>query len=169
MQADPGRREAQRRLAAELTRLVHGDEGLATAQRATEIFFGAEISDLTDAQLDEIFADVPSKQLPRERLAGEGLSIVDALVEAGLAKSKGEARRIITQGGAYVNNRRIDGLETRLGPADLAERIDDGAAHGQEELCPAEVHVIRSRRTSVSIASRVVATGCPLAVATSGR
>ena len=81
-------RQSQKRLAEELTRLVHGDAGLATAQRATEIFFGAEIADLNDAQLVEIFADVPSKELPRERLAGEGLPLIDALVEAGLAKSQ---------------------------------------------------------------------------------
>ena len=57
-------------LAAELTRLVHGPEGLRTAERATEIFFGAEISDLNDAQLAGIFADVPSRQLPRETAFG---------------------------------------------------------------------------------------------------
>jgi tyrosyl-tRNA synthetase len=105
---DPGKRAAQRRLATDLTRLVHGDEGLQTAQRATEIFFGAEIRELNDAQLSQIFADVPSQQLPRERLAGEGLPVVDAFVEAGLAKSKGEARRLIGQGGVYVNNRRVE-------------------------------------------------------------
>ena len=119
-QSDPGRRTAQRRLAAELTRLVHGPEGLTTAERATEIFFGAEISELSDAQLAGIFADVPSKELPREQLSGEGPSIIDALFEAGLAKSKAEARRIITQGGAYVNNRRVENIQRRLGPADLA-------------------------------------------------
>ena len=115
--ADPGRRTAQRRLAAELTRLVHGDEGLAAAQRATEIFFGAEIGSCPTAQLAGIFADVPSKELPRQRLAGPGLPIIDALVEAGLAKSKCEARRIIAQGGAYVNNRRVSDVDARLGPA----------------------------------------------------
>jgi tyrosyl-tRNA synthetase len=119
-QSDPGRRVAQRRLAGELTRLVHGADGLSTAERATEIFFGAEISELSDAQLAGIFADVPSRQLPRERLSGEGLSIIDALVEFGLCKNKSEARRTITQGGAYVNNRRIEGIEKRLTPADLA-------------------------------------------------
>jgi tyrosyl-tRNA synthetase len=119
-QTDPGRRTAQKRLAAELTQLVHGEEGLRTAQRATDIFFGAEISELDDAQLAGIFADVPSKELPRSRLLGEGLPIIDALVEAGLCKNKSESRRIITQGGAYVNNRRIDGLETQLGPGLLA-------------------------------------------------
>ncbi len=104
---DAGKRESQRRLAEELTCLVHGQEGLSVAKKATEIFFGAEISDFNDSQLSQIFADVPSKELPRSRLDEKGLAIVDALVESGLAKSKGDARRTVQQGGAYVNNRRI--------------------------------------------------------------
>jgi tyrosyl-tRNA synthetase len=118
--AEPQKRESQRRLGEELTLLVHGEAGLAAARRATEIFFGAEIESLNDAQLGEIFADVPSNQLSRERLAGEGLTLVDALVESGLAKNKSEARRAIEQGGAYVNNRRRDGVDTKLTSADLA-------------------------------------------------
>lgn len=117
--ADRGRRTAQRRLATELTRLVHGSDGLAVAERATEIFFGAEIGELTEAQLQGIFADVPSRELPREKLEGEGLPVIDALVAAGLAKSNGEARRTITQGGAYINNRRAAELDRRLTGADL--------------------------------------------------
>jgi tyrosyl-tRNA synthetase len=117
--ADPGRRGAQRRLAVELTQLVHGPEGLRTAERATEIFFGAEISELNDAQLASIFADVPSRELPREKLAA-GIPIIDALVESGLSKSKGDARRTITQGGAYVNNRRVEAIETTLTAVHLA-------------------------------------------------
>ncbi|MBI3837936.1 MAG: tyrosine--tRNA ligase [Planctomycetia bacterium] len=118
--ADPGKRESQRRLAEEVTRLIHGEAGLRAARRATDVFFGAEVSELSDAQLGEIFADVPSRDLPRSRLSGEGLNVVDAIVEASLAKSKGEARRIVEQGGAYVNNRRVEGLNTQLGPNDLA-------------------------------------------------
>ncbi len=110
----PDKRDSQRRLAEEITRLVHGDEGLQTAQKATEIFFGAEISDLNDNQLGEIFADVPSKTLSRSWLDGNDLNIVNALVEAGLAKSKGDARRAVEQGGAYVNNRRIEKIDTLL-------------------------------------------------------
>ena len=105
--ADPAAREpaaAGRRADA----LVHGDAGLATARRATDIFFGAEISELDDAQLGEIFADVPSKELSRAPLAGEGLNVVDALVEGGPGEEQREARRTIEQGGAYVNNRRIE-------------------------------------------------------------
>jgi tyrosyl-tRNA synthetase len=118
--ADPGKRDSQRRLAEHLTQLVHGDSGLASAQRATAILFGAEIGDLSDAQLNEIFADVPSKDLPRTRLDGDGLNIVDALVEAELAKSKAEARRTVDQGGAYVNNRRIEKADRQLTASDLA-------------------------------------------------
>jgi tyrosyl-tRNA synthetase len=118
---DAARRDSQRRLAEELTRLVHGAEGLATSQRATNIFFGEEIANLSDVQLSEIFADVPSQRLPRRALQAEGgLPIVDALVAAGLAKSKGEARRTVEQGGAYVNNRRVDRVDARLALADLA-------------------------------------------------
>jgi tyrosyl-tRNA synthetase len=119
-QADPGQRGAQRRLADELTRLVHGDDGLGTARRATQIFFGAEISQLNDSQLIGIFANVPSKELPRHRLSGDGLPIIDAFVEAALCKNKSEARRLISQGGAYVNNRRVEGVETQLVASNLA-------------------------------------------------
>jgi tyrosyl-tRNA synthetase len=120
---DAAKRESQRRLAEELTQLVHGDIGLAAARRATEIFYGAEISDLTDSQLAEIFADVPSQTVGRALLTeGGGLPIVDALVAAGLSKSKGDARRTTQQGGAYVNNRRIESVDIRLTAADLASQ-----------------------------------------------
>ena len=118
--ADPAKRESQRRLAEELTRLVHGAEGLAAAQRATDIFFGAEIENLSDAQLGQIFADVPSKDLAASRLSAGDLTIIDALCEAGLATSKGEARRAVTQGAAYVNNRRVESPDRILAAADLA-------------------------------------------------
>jgi tyrosyl-tRNA synthetase len=118
---DAAARASQRCLAEELTRLVHGEEGLAAARRATDIFFGAEIADLDDQQLAQIFADVPSQTISRAALVDEGgLAIVDALVAAGLAKSKGDARRTVEQGGAYVNNRRVDAIDRRLTAADLA-------------------------------------------------
>ncbi|MGI8981394.1 MAG: tyrosine--tRNA ligase [Pirellulaceae bacterium] len=111
---------SQKRLTEELTRLVHGTTGLATAQKATNVLFGAEIENLNDSQLTDIFADVPSKTLPRDRLSGDGLLLVDALLEAGLAKSKSEARRTIEQGGAYINNRVRTDVNTKLTAADLA-------------------------------------------------
>ena len=117
---DPASRNSQRRLAEDLTELVHGAQGLKTAQLATEIFFGAEVQGLDDQALGEIFADVPSGEIPRTDLDEAGLPIVDALVAAGLAKSKGEARRTVEQGGAYINNRRVDGLDRVITAEDLA-------------------------------------------------
>jgi tyrosyl-tRNA synthetase len=116
----PEQRHSQLRLAEELTRLVHGNAGLLSAQHATDIFFGKEIDNLNDEVLTDIFSNVPSKTLGRSRLSDGTLNIVDALVEAGLAKSKGEARRAVEQGGGYVNNRRIEGIDTQLTAEHLA-------------------------------------------------
>jgi tyrosyl-tRNA synthetase len=116
----PQRTESQLRLAEEVTRLVHGCEGLAAAQRATQILFGEEIQGLEDGQLQEIFHDVPSHEVQASQLDAAGLGLLDAFVAAGLARSKGEARRVVQQGGAYVNNRRIDDAEYRLTRGDLA-------------------------------------------------
>jgi len=115
----PQERASQRKLAEELTRLIHGPAGLASALQATEIFFGAEIENLDDRQLIDIFADVPSCELPAAELTGEGLGLMDALVKSGLMKSNGEARRAIKQGGIYINNRRVGEIDRRLTPADL--------------------------------------------------
>jgi tyrosyl-tRNA synthetase len=116
---DPGQRAAQRRLAGWLTEFIHGASGLQSALRASEYLFGAEISNLSDAQLMEIFNDVPSGTVSRAELAA-GLPIVDAPVRVGLCKSKSEARRSLDQGGIYVNNRRIESDSTVLTMADLA-------------------------------------------------
>ncbi len=117
--SEPSKRVAQRRLAEEFTRLVHGEEGLSVAKRATDILFGGEIDHLSDAQLASIFADVPSRELPRDRLEN-GLPVIDAFVESTLCKTKGDARRSIQQGGAYINNRRVASHDVVLGLSDLA-------------------------------------------------
>jgi tyrosyl-tRNA synthetase len=118
-QEKPQERASQKRLAVALTELLHGEEGLAKAQRAAQILFGAEITSLSDAELSQIFADVPGVSLERARLDA-GLGLLDALVESGLVKSKGEARRAVTEGGVYVNNRRADGAEFVLTREQLA-------------------------------------------------
>lgn len=119
LQNEPHLRVAQKTLAQWLTKFVHGATGLQTAVRATEILFGAAIESLDDSQLLDIFADVPSGQVARSQLEA-GLSILDAFVLAGLAKSKGEARRAIEQGAANVNNRRIESVDRILTLQDLA-------------------------------------------------
>ena len=118
--ANAAARDSQKRLAEELTRLVHGEAGLAAARQATAILFGAEITNLDDAMLAEIFADVPSREFPRTVLADPGLPLAEALEATGLAASRGAARRTIEQGGAYVNNRRVADATYRLTQRDLA-------------------------------------------------
>jgi tyrosyl-tRNA synthetase len=119
---DPGQRAAQNRLAAWMTRLVHGDDGLENAERASKILFGGELGSQTDASLQEIFADVPSRDVARSKLSGDGYWIVEALQDSGLASSGGEARRAIKEGGVYVNNIRVAGESQRLTASDLASQ-----------------------------------------------
>ncbi len=115
-------RDSQRRLAEELTRLVHGEAGLQAAQQATRILFGEEIAHLSDEQLGDIFADVPSTTCSWQHLDGAGLGLLEALTASGLATSNGDARRALEQGGVYVNNRRVSDQETRLTRHDLASQ-----------------------------------------------
>jgi len=119
-QIEPHLRSSQKCLAEELTRNVHGEQGLASAQQATQIFFGSEIHDLDDVQLLDIFADVPSVAASRDRLGSGEFTLTDALVDTGLCNSRSEARRAIEQGGGYINNRRVDSLEYVLTEKDLA-------------------------------------------------
>ena len=121
-ETNPASRAIQRRLAEELTQLVHGPDGLHTARQATAAFFGAAIDNLTDDTLTEIFADVPSHQFSFESLSGDGLPLVEVMVATKLATSRSAARRTIEQGGAYINNVRVSDLAYHITSADLAER-----------------------------------------------
>jgi tyrosyl-tRNA synthetase len=117
---DPGRRVAQNRLAEWMTEFVHGAEGLSAATRASKILFGGEVGAQTDESLGEIFADVPSSEVQRAALEGDGYWVVEALQAAGLVGSGGEARRAIKDGGVYLNNQRLTDDQYRLTTADLA-------------------------------------------------
>ncbi|MBA3654396.1 MAG: tyrosine--tRNA ligase [Actinobacteria bacterium] len=110
----PERREAQRALAWEVTALVHGAPEAGRAQRAAEVLFTEAIAELDEATLLDVFSDAPSSQA-----GGDGVALVDALVQSGLSKSKGDARKTISQGGVYVNNRRVDDIDYALSSADL--------------------------------------------------
>ncbi|HEX2765142.1 MAG TPA: tyrosine--tRNA ligase [Candidatus Limnocylindria bacterium] len=101
----PEAREAQRALAAEVTELVHGADAARRAEQASAALFGAgDLRELDAGTLEAAFAD-----LPRARLsAQDGMpAILDLLVETGLAESRGQARRVVGEGGAYLNNERV--------------------------------------------------------------
>ena len=114
----PERRDAQRALAVAVCTLVHGETETARAAAAANALYSEEISDLDEKTLLEVCADAPTSTLGRSDLAA-GLGLVDILVNTGLVPSKGRARTTITQGGAYVNNRRVTDADARLGPDDL--------------------------------------------------
>ncbi|UCE86792.1 MAG: tyrosine--tRNA ligase, partial [Deltaproteobacteria bacterium] len=116
---DPEKRSAQRRLAAELTGLVHGEEPLRKAESASQVLFGAEIAGLSDADLLGIFPDVPSVRMERARLEA-GIALIDLLAETGICASKGEARRLVKNGGAYLNNQRQADPDAQIRPDALA-------------------------------------------------
>jgi tyrosyl-tRNA synthetase len=105
----PERREAQRRLAEEVTLTVHGAEGLASAEGATEVLFGGgDVSGFSAGELLDIFAEVPSSAIPAGEFAGEGMPIADLLVRCGLESGKKRARTLVESGGAYLNGQRLD-------------------------------------------------------------
>jgi tyrosyl-tRNA synthetase len=115
---DPGRRVAQRRLAAEVTALVHGAKATAGVVAASRLLFGGE--DVTRAGVDvfEVLAgEIPTTRLPRGEYGG--LPVTEALVRAGLAASKGEARRGIQQQGFSLNGEAIDSVDRKLEASDL--------------------------------------------------
>lgn len=101
----PFKREAQRRLAQEMTDLVHGVEAREAVELASQALFGrAELADLDEATLSASLSETDVFEFA----SAEETTIVDLLVGAGLADSKGAARRSIKEGGAYVNNVRIE-------------------------------------------------------------
>jgi tyrosyl-tRNA synthetase len=114
----PERRTAQKALAEHATRLIHGDGGRAKAVAASGALFGGDLSALGAGELKDIFADVPSTTMDRAALA-DGLGVLDLFAATGLAKSKGEARKKIAQGGVYVNNERVTDVDATIDAAGL--------------------------------------------------
>ncbi|MFD5867542.1 tyrosine--tRNA ligase [Corynebacterium sp. NPDC060344] len=112
----PFKREAQRRLAQEMTDLVHGEDARKAVELAAQALFGrAELTELDEGTL----AAAVSETEVADVNAGEPDTAVDLLVASGLAKSKGEARRTIKEGGAYANNERITDEEWVPADSDL--------------------------------------------------
>lgn len=114
----PHERAAQRRLAQEMTGMIHGETAVAKAERAAQVLFGGDLEGLDAADIADIFADVPSSEMAGHLFAGEGRSIVDLLADTGVASSKGDARRAVQGGGIYLNNQRVTGVDVQVTMAD---------------------------------------------------
>ncbi|HKB57387.1 MAG TPA: tyrosine--tRNA ligase [Lacunisphaera sp.] len=104
---DPGARAAQKALAKEMTTLVHGAEALDAALKASEILFGGSLDGVSEAIFNDVVGEVPTKDLEKAKLEGDGAAIADLVVHSGLATSKGAARKDLEAGGIYLNNTRV--------------------------------------------------------------
>jgi len=112
----PQARAAQRRLAEELTTLVHGADETRRVVLASQALFGrGELRELDPGTLRAALAEIPSTTAS----LAAAPTIVDLLVDTGLASSKGAARRTVGEGGAYVNNAKVDDAEWAPSAADL--------------------------------------------------
>lgn len=119
-QERPHKRAAQKRLAQEMTTLVHGEEATKSVELASQALFGrGELRDLDNLTLKGALSETEIAEFPQ----GAEPTIVDLLVESKLAPSKGAARRTVKEGGAYVNNERVADM-------DWTPRADD-LLHGQ--------------------------------------
>jgi len=103
----PGKREAQRTLAREATTILHGTAAMEQAEAAGRALFSGDITGLDAETLRDVLAEVPASNHPKPRLDGEGVDVVELLVETGLADSKKKAREFIAAGSVLVNGRRF--------------------------------------------------------------
>ena len=134
----PQGRAGQRALARAVVSLVHGEAEVAKCEEASAALFGEEIAALSEDMLLAVTEDAPSTEIARQ-LITDGLSLVDAMERSGLAASRGEARRTIQGGGAYVNNARQSDVARVLGPDDLLHDRYIVVRKGRHD-----VHVLRA-------------------------
>jgi tyrosyl-tRNA synthetase len=117
-QEHPERRAAQRELAREVTAMVHSADHVARAERAASVLFGGSLSEASADDILMVFDDAPSISITGALLE-TGIGASDLAVKAGLAASKGEAGRLIKQGGLYVNDRRLNEERGQITMADV--------------------------------------------------
>ncbi len=116
---NPGARVAHKALAKAATDLIHGENATAEAVRASEILFGGNLEGISETTFNEIVGEVPTKEIDKAKLDGVGLPLVEALVEAGLCPSKGQARKDVEQGGVNINNIREANAQRSVTSSDL--------------------------------------------------
>ena len=111
--SQPEKREAQRRLAAEVTATVHGKDAAKTAEKISQALFYGNLQELAEAEIQEGFNDVPSYSMQDEEL-----NLVDLLVTAKVSSSKRQAREDIKNGAIYVNGERCTELDRAMRKAE---------------------------------------------------
>jgi tyrosyl-tRNA synthetase len=114
-----GTREAQKALAKSVADLIHGESATQEVVRASEILFGGELKGITETTFNEILGEVPTKEIEKLKFDDAGISLVELLIHAGLANSKGQARKDVEGGGVYLNNVRETNFQRTVTANDL--------------------------------------------------
>ena len=117
VQQEPHLRKAQKALAEEMTRLIHGQEALEAAQRITAALFSGNLKELSAAEMKDAFKDVPTAELPKE-----DKNIIDVLIEAGVSSSKRQAREDVTNGAISINGEKVQDVAYTV---DAKDRLED--------------------------------------------
>lgn len=113
VQKEPWKREAQRRLAEEVTKVVHGEEGLAEAQRITKALFSGDVADLTTEEIEQAFKDVPSVEV-----ANEKKNIILWLVDdTKIEPSRRQARQDVENGAIHINGEKVTDVDAEIDPS----------------------------------------------------
>ena len=117
VETEPHLRKAQKTLAEEMTKLIHGEEALDQAIRITQALFSGEIKSLSASEIMEGFKDVPSF----EQSKGEEIGLIDLLVNGKISPSKRQAREDVGNGAIYINGERVTDLQHVMGEDDKIE------------------------------------------------
>ncbi|KRM90194.1 tyrosine--tRNA ligase [Liquorilactobacillus cacaonum] len=109
---EPEKREAQRRLAEEVTAFVHGKDAVVQAQHISKALFSGDVKTLTAAEIEQGF-----KKMPTVEVSNEALNIIEWLVLSGIEKSKRQAREDVANGAIYINGERIQDANYIINPS----------------------------------------------------
>ncbi|MGZ4962030.1 MAG: tyrosine--tRNA ligase [Limisphaerales bacterium] len=115
----PEARAAHKALAKAVTDLIHGEDATAEAVRASEILFGGGLEGISESTFNDIIGEAPTRELEKAKLEAAGIPLVELLVVAGLATSKGQARKDVEGGGVYINNIRESNIQRHATSGDL--------------------------------------------------
>lgn len=129
--ASPEKRPLQRFIAQEITTLVHGEEEFKKAQQISEALFSGDIRSIDPSVINDFFNEAPSVVLERKLLDGEGVSIIEFLVQSGVASSKGDAKRKLESNGLAINGEKVT-QDRKLTVADLLHTDLIMAKHGKQ-------------------------------------
>lgn len=135
VQTEPWKREAQRRLAQEVTTFVHGQAATDQAEKISAILFSGNIQDLTTAEVEQAFAGTPSVEV-----SAEPANIVDWLVDTKIEPSKRQAREDVKNGAIRVNGEKVTDLEATLDPTAKFDGKYVVIRRGKKNYTLAKVH-----------------------------